>query len=108
MSVKPKMLEELKRRLSRYHPPQNLNVQKRASVLIPLFEQEGEVYMLLTRRAGQLRTHSGQVSFPGGKADEQDQDSLATALREAHEEIGLRPEQVTILGQIDQVVSRYL
>ena len=73
---------------------------------MPIFEQESRLYFLLTRRSIHLRSHSGQVSFPGGKQDESDQDSLAAALREAQEEIGLPPESVTILGKIDQIISR--
>ncbi len=56
--------------------------------------------VLLTRRSALLRTHSGQVSFPGGRPDPQDRNLAATALREAQEEIGLDPAHVTLLGRL--------
>lgn len=99
------MLATIEARLASYRPPLNPKPLKRASVLIPLFERNGEVHLLLTRRASHLRSHSGQVSFPGGKQDAEDVDALATALRESQEEVGLEPEGVRILGQIDQITS---
>ena len=68
-------------------------------------EREGQTLLLLTKRSEKLRSHSGQVSFPGGKQDEQDQSSLDTALREAREEIGLESKSVRILGCLDQIIS---
>lgn len=59
--------------------------------------------LVLTRRAAHLSRHPGQISCPGGVRDAQDRDLQATALRETHEEIGLEPERVTILGQLDDV-----
>ena len=53
-----------------------------AAVLVPLVERADEIYMLLTRRSDELLSHAGQVSFPGGKAQEDDVDATATALRE--------------------------
>ncbi|WBY01162.1 CoA pyrophosphatase [Ramlibacter tataouinensis] len=70
-----------------------------ASVLVPIVMRE-EPTVLLTERATHLNTHSGQVAFPGGKRDETDTDAAHTALREAHEEIGLEPGQVEVLGQM--------
>ncbi|RTZ87261.1 MAG: coenzyme A pyrophosphatase, partial [SAR324 cluster bacterium] len=74
-------------------------------MLIPLLESEGELFVLLTQRSKQLRSHAGQVSFPGGKQDTQDANSLETALRETHEEIGLPTENVEIIGTLDQILS---
>ena len=62
--------------------------------------------VLLTRRSTLLRTHSGQVSFPGGRPDPSDRDLAATALREAQEEIGLDPSQVTLLGRLPRQDTR--
>lgn len=71
-----------------------------ASVLIPLVVRAGGLTVLLTQRATQMSSHSGQVAFPGGKADPQDADAVATALREAQEEIGLAPQFVQVLGEL--------
>ena len=68
-----------------------------ASVLVPLVMRE-RLMVLLTERTTHLSTHSGQVAFPGGKRDESDVDAAHTALREAHEEIGLESSQVEVIG----------
>lgn len=70
-----------------------------AAVLIPLVMRD-QLMVLLTERTQHLSSHSGQVAFPGGKADAQDGDATATALREAHEEVGLDPHFVQILGAL--------
>lgn len=70
-----------------------------AAVLVPLFEEDGEVRVVLTRRSPNLRTHTHQVSFPGGRIDN-DESPLDAALREASEEVGLDPALVEILGQL--------
>ena len=70
-----------------------------AAVLIPLVMRE-RLMVLLTERTTHLSSHSGQVAFPGGKADVQDANATATALREAHEEVGLAPQFVQILGTL--------
>lgn len=72
-----------------------------ASVLVPLIERAGGLALILTRRAALLKHHPGQVAFPGGKEEPGDGSPLAAALREAHEEIGLRPDQVEVLGHFD-------
>jgi len=69
-----------------------------ASVLVPLVERAGGLGVLLTRRTDHLHDHAGQISFPGGRRDPGDADAIATALREAEEEIGLDPKGVEILG----------
>lgn len=70
-----------------------------ASVLLPLVLRE-ELTVLLTERTAHLSTHSGQVAFPGGKRDPEDVDAAATALREAHEEVGLDATYVQVLGNL--------
>lgn len=70
-----------------------------AAVLLGLVMRQ-EPMVLLTRRANHMSTHSGQVAFPGGKVDPQDTDVRHTALREAHEEVGLHPSRVQVLGEL--------
>lgn len=69
-----------------------------AAVLVPLIARKGRWQVILTRRAAALKHHPGQVAFPGGKCDPGDKDDVATALREANEEIGLNSHDVDILG----------
>ena len=69
-----------------------------AAVLMPLFRQEDAWRVLFIRRQAHLVEHSGQVAFPGGRADPDDRDAADTALREAWEEIGLAPDDVRLLG----------
>lgn len=71
-----------------------------AGVLAPLIETDGGLSLLLTKRSAALKHHPGQISFPGGKQDEGDADVIAAALREAHEEIGLHPDNVEVLGTL--------
>lgn len=74
---------------------------RNAAVLCGLVERDHGLQVVLTRRSEQLAQHPGQVAFPGGKVDPRDADARAAALREAEEEIGLRPSQVEVLGPID-------
>ena len=70
-----------------------------AAVLAPIFtDQEGILRLVLTKRARTLPTHAGQIAFPGGKPHPEDSGPVATALRESHEEIGLHPSEVEVLG----------
>jgi 8-oxo-dGTP pyrophosphatase MutT (NUDIX family) len=71
-----------------------------AAVLVALYLEHGELGAVLTKRREDLRRHAGEISFPGGRHDDTDADLLATALREAHEEIGLPPDAVQILGAL--------
>jgi 8-oxo-dGTP pyrophosphatase MutT (NUDIX family) len=72
-----------------------------AAVLVPLVEHTDEPSILLTRRADHLEKHSGQVAFPGGKVEDDDDTPIAAALREAEEEIGLDRSYVEIAGVLD-------
>ncbi len=72
----------------------------KAAVLVPLYEHEGALHAVFTRRHSDLRSHAGEISFPGGRRDAADEDLIHTALREAHEEIGLPPDAVELLGAL--------
>lgn len=77
----------------------------RAAVLLPLIEKENGLHVVFTQRAEHLNLHKGEVAFPGGKFDQPDGDLCTTALRESHEEVGLDPCDVTLLGQGSDLVS---
>lgn len=79
---------------------------RRAAVLCPVIERPSGAAVILTRRSAHLKAHAGQISFPGGKIDSDDKTPLCAALREADEEIGLVPQMVEILGQLDQYDTR--
>ncbi len=79
------------------HPPANA---RPAAVLMLFADGVDGPELLLTVRASTLRNHAGQISFPGGASDPEDTDAVATALREAEEEVGLDPQSVDIFGQL--------
>lgn len=83
------------------------NGHKPAAVLIPIQERQDDDYLVLTKRADHLRTHKGQIAFPGGRVDVADADVIGTALREAQEEIGVDPACVKILGRLDEFTAGY-
>jgi 8-oxo-dGTP pyrophosphatase MutT (NUDIX family) len=75
-----------------------------AAVLIPLYEDDdGEIRVVLTKRPDTMPTHAGHISFPGGRPHPGDNGPVGTALREAHEEVGIEAAQVTILGYLDSI-----
>jgi 8-oxo-dGTP pyrophosphatase MutT (NUDIX family) len=76
-----------------------------AAVLIPLLHKENVWHVLSTRRTDTLPEHSGQVAFPGGRAEPGDLNAEETALREASEEIGLKPSDVQILGRLNDFIT---
>ncbi len=71
-----------------------------AAVLIPIYERAGDLHAVFTERRDDLRRHAGEISFPGGRQDEPDEDLRFTALREAEEEIGLPPGDVDLVGAL--------
>ena len=80
--------------------PYELPAGREAAVLVPLFEELGETRVVLTRRSSRLRSHTGEVSFPGGRLDP-GEEPLAAALREANEEVGIDPGSVEIVGRLN-------
>lgn len=78
---------------------------RRAAVLVPLVERPEGLSVLLTRRTEHLSSHAGQISFPGGRAEELDSSPIETALREAEEEIGLHRRHVEIIGVLPEHVT---
>jgi 8-oxo-dGTP pyrophosphatase MutT (NUDIX family) len=82
------------------HPPFS-----HAAVLVPLFKKGEDCYLLFTKRSNQVKYHKGEISFPGGVVDEEDLELINTALREAHEEIGLKETDVQIIGILDDIVT---
>jgi 8-oxo-dGTP pyrophosphatase MutT (NUDIX family) len=74
---------------------------KPAGVLIPIIERDVGLSVLLTQRSAELKHHAAQVSFPGGRMEESDTDILAAALRETHEEVGIAPQEVSVIGFLD-------
>ena len=76
-----------------------------AAVLVPIIDRPDVPLLLLTTRAGHLRQHAGQISFPGGRVESGDEDIVRAALRETREEIGIEPQFVEPLGFLpDQLV----
>lgn len=72
-----------------------------AGVLVPLFERNGELHVVLTQRTDEVEYHKGQISFPGGVKNERDTTIIETALRETEEEIGLPRNAVNVLGMLN-------
>lgn len=99
-------LERLRRAFAAVGPPvrspREARVHRGAAVLAPLYEDGGELHLVLTRRSSSLRVHSGEVSFPGGGQDD-GEDLWTTATREAHEEVALDPTTVECIGELDHL-----
>ena len=76
-----------------------------AAVLLPIYYQHGQYHVLFIKRTDNVKTHRGEISFPGGTCEERDKTLLDTALRECAEEIGLAADDTEILGELDDVAS---
>jgi 8-oxo-dGTP pyrophosphatase MutT (NUDIX family) len=92
------------------HKYQHQSTLKQAAVLVPLINHENRINILLTKRAKNLRNHGGQISFPGGRVDDIDNDIISTATREAFEEIDLAPQHCQIIGKLHpyQTITGYI
>ena len=82
-----------------------LKPPKPAAVLVPIVERDGQYNVIFTRRSFYLRAHAGQISFPGGRIDEVDENIVQTAIREAYEEIGLEEKFISPIGMGDNYLS---
>ena len=101
------MHQFITQKLSKYQPRTLIaDLQTPAAVLVAITDDKYNPEVILTRRAQHLPTHKGQIAFPGGKAEPEDADLVATALREAYEEVALKPEAVALVGTMGQVLSR--
>ena len=80
--------------------PETVGELTQAAVLIPLIDREGGMTVLLTQRTAHLKSHAGQISFPGGRVEEGDASPEDTALRESEEEIGLTRDRVELIGRL--------
>lgn len=79
--------------------------ERKAAVLIPFFYKEGYPHLLFTKRTDTVEHHKGQISFPGGVQDARDASLQETALRETWEEMGIRKEDITVLGRTDNFLT---
>jgi 8-oxo-dGTP pyrophosphatase MutT (NUDIX family) len=105
-------LEDLERSLAargpgrvRPDPWRRVESSHRSAVLVPLYEHDGDVHVVMTRRSPHLRKHRWEVSFPGGRRDDDDPTLWHTALREAYEEIGLETALPRLIGELDRFVT---
>ena len=86
-------LHSIEKSLEQFHPTEitRENYERSSSVMIPLYEEDAQVHMILTRRSKMMRHHTSEISFPGGNSEPKDTDEWSTAKREAYEEINLDP-----------------
>ena len=100
-------LAEVRRRVDA-HRPERIEAAGRspAAVLLLLYTDGGRTYLLFTKRTELVEHHKGEICFPGGSREASDADLFQTALRETFEEVGIPPEQVERVGQLDDIVSR--
>ncbi|MCO8268244.1 CoA pyrophosphatase [Haloferax sp. AB510] len=87
------------------HEPVTVDAGRRAAVIAPVVFRDERPHILFTKRADHLGEHPGQMSFPGGGREPSDADLRATALRESNEEIGLRADETTFHGRLDDILT---
>ncbi len=101
-SIKDRLKQSLSQRQKKWHVDGS---RVRAAVLVPIYCKHGQLHILLIKRTETVRVHKGEISFPGGTYEYEDGTLVNTALRESAEEIGLRPEDAEILGELDDELS---
>jgi 8-oxo-dGTP pyrophosphatase MutT (NUDIX family) len=101
---------ELPLKLDRFIAPVLMRSLRPAAVLAPVLRRKDGLTMLFTVRSSEMRSHRGQISFPGGRREDSDASAASAALREAHEEVGLMPADVEVLGYLDDypTITRYM
>lgn len=99
-NVESAKLQSVSRKFSHLYEQANTSLEKKAAVLLAIFQYNGIPHVILTERSKNLRTHAGQVALPGGKVDDIDNSIADAATREAKEEIGLLPEDIQVLGTL--------
>jgi len=102
-----RMKQRLRQALSQRHKKRIIDDSLvKSAVLVPIFHKHGEYYLLFTKRTEKVKDHKGQISFPGGAYQEgEDRTLIDTALRESAEEIGLTPDTVEVLGELDDTIT---
>ena len=99
-------LDIIRERVGAYRPERiDEDALARAAVLLPLYEHEGDLLVLFTRRSELVEHHKGQISFPGGAHDATDPDLRHTAVRETWEEIGVAMDHVEVIGELDEMIT---
>lgn len=99
-----KLRDELRVLLSKLQKqPYNVTTERRAGVLLMFYPKRGAPHVLFTKRSKEVAEHKGEISFPGGAYDPEDETILQTALRESREELGLNVNELEILGELDDV-----
>jgi 8-oxo-dGTP pyrophosphatase MutT (NUDIX family) len=100
------VLNDIRARLTAYQPKTfDANGAPRAAVLVPLYTHRNQLHVVFTKRTDLVQHHRGEISFPGGAMDPEDADLVTTALREAHEEIGIAAEHIEVIGRLDDIVT---
>jgi 8-oxo-dGTP pyrophosphatase MutT (NUDIX family) len=99
-------IDRIRERLAAYSPQtSNPGGNPRAAVLVPLYTQQDTLHVIFTKRTDRVQHHRGEISFPGGAMDPEDEDTVVTALREADEEIGLSRDHIEVIGRLDDIVT---
>lgn len=102
-SIRQKALSEISPKRSVNYPAEIMRKARKAGVLLHFYEAEGALYFTLIERPSYKGVHSGQIALPGGKAEKFDKDIIATALREAKEEVNIEPDSVVVITALSPI-----